>query len=175
MGHKLGPKCVCVCVCVWKEKKRLGVTFEIHWVLPSLTHTYAHTQVHAYAHIYTHAYAYVRAHTHTHTNLAASPFLSKRGWPARLHTHIHTHHTPHTYTHTCMHTHNTQHSCTHTVMSDAVSVTLVSDPPSPIGRTRVNVHINCTANLSAIVDTPASVQIQLLDPVGRVLPIYCNF
>ena len=55
-------------------------------------------------------------------------------------------------------------------MSDAVSVTLVSDPQSPIGRAGVNIHVSCTANLSAIVNIPATVQIQLLDPVGRVLP-----
>ena len=59
--------------------------------------------------------------------------------------------------------------CTHTVMSDAVSVSIFSDPQSPLGRTGVNVYINCAAILSAIIDTSVIVQIQVLDPAGRQL------
>ena len=67
------------------------------------------------------------------------------------------------------HTHTRTRTHTHTVMSDAVSLSLVSDPESPFGRTGVNVHIICTANLSSIVNTPVTMQGQLLDPAGSIL------
>ena len=59
---------------------------------------------------------------------------------------------------------------THTVMDDAVSLTLVSDPKSPLGRiygSRVNV--TCTAKLSPVVDVPVTVQTRLTDPTGSLL------
>ena len=52
-------------------------------------------------------------------------------------------------------------------MSGAISMTLVSNPQSPLGRNGINVHVNCTINVRAVVNTPAIVRI--LDPAGRVL------
>ena len=56
------------------------------------------------------------------------------------------------------------------VTSDAVSLTLISDPKSQLGRiygSRVNV--TCTAELSPAIDVLVTVQIQLTDPAGRLL------
>ena len=54
-------------------------------------------------------------------------------------------------------------------MSDAISVALVSDRQSPLGHPGVDVQVICTANISAYVDIPATMQI--MDPAGRVLAI----
>lgn len=55
-------------------------------------------------------------------------------------------------------------------MSDAVTITLVSDPKSPLGRIYgSNVNVTCTAELDPVVDVPVTLQIQLTDPAGNLL------
>lgn len=50
-----------------------------------------------------------------------------------------------------------------------ISVSFVSDPVSPIGRTGGDVHLICTATLSPVVDIPVTVQILMTDPFRSLL------